>query len=101
MTETAQLSITLAERRIRLATDWLTQSLKKAFIGQMVETIHGKNLVRCKVVDVEDGKLVLENGTRREWRNVEPVVICDGQDEAQRHEVGEASKEKDHEGIPA
>ncbi len=62
-----------------------------------VETIVGKNLARCKVVDVEDGKLVLDNGTRREWRIVEPVVICDRQDKDQQHEAGKEEGEHDRE----
>lgn len=94
MTETQHKRVISAERGIFNSMEFFNGTLKEAFLGETVETQVGRHTVRCKVIDAEDGKLVLDNGARREWRNVEPIVICDRQDEAQRHEVGEASKEK-------
>jgi len=89
MTNIQHLLVVRSEKAILDALENFTQALKAAYIGETVETIVGRHTVRCKVIDSEDGKLVLDNGARREWRKVEPVVICDGQDEAQQDEAGD------------
>jgi hypothetical protein len=94
MTDQQKTMLIAEERIIWEARQNFDSALKLVFLNSTIETIVGKNLVHCKVVDVEDGKLVLENGTRREWRRVEPIVICDWQEMGQRHEVEKALKEK-------
>jgi hypothetical protein len=88
MTDIKRFAILRAEAGIRAAIEVYTLALKAAFAGDIVETTVGRHTVRGKVVDAEDGKLVLESGIRREWRRVELVAICDRQEMAQRHEVG-------------
>lgn len=88
MRPTDRAAILCAEKCVTEAQKALDGVLKGVFVHSSVEIPVGRHTAVRKVVDVEGGKLILEDGTRREWRFAETVLIFDGLDDNGRQEAG-------------